>query len=63
MSETTEIENPVYVLWWRYSDGSAAGVIKVFENEQTAKEQLDILIRHGDGLKKFDITPVPYSDN
>lgn len=55
--------NAVYVLWWRYSDGSGAGVIRVYENKVTADEQKAMLEEHCDGMKRFELTMAPYSDN
>jgi len=64
MNNEKEINGSVvYVLWWRYSDGSASGVIRVYENKETANEQKSMLEEHGDGMKQFEVAMTPYSDN
>jgi len=33
----------VYVIWWRYSDNSGAGVMRAYADRQRAEEDLELL--------------------
>ncbi len=46
-----------YVLWYRYSDGSGAGVLKAYLDEQRASEDYNLLSSVDDS-KKYDIAEV-----
>lgn len=48
----------VYVLWWKYSDGSGAGIVRAYRIREDAQEDLKILEEVGDDSKEFSITPV-----
>lgn len=49
----------VYVLWYRYSDGSGAGVIRAYQIKEDAEEDMKIVQNVGDSMKEFSVTPVP----
>lgn len=50
----------VYVLWWKYSDGSGAGVVRAYRHKEDAEEDREILAGGvGDGMKEFFVVPVP----
>lgn len=49
----------VYVLWWKFSDGSGAGVIRAYRIKEDAEEDMRILQDVGDPKKDFSVTPVP----
>ena len=51
-------DDGVYVLWWKYSDGSGAGVVRAYQSSDKAEEDLKILKDHGDNVKEFSVTPV-----
>lgn len=38
--------NFVWVLWWKYSDGSGMGVERVYSSESRAKADLALLTEH-----------------
>lgn len=47
----------IYVLTWRYSDGSDHGVIRAFTSEADAHDLHDLLVEHS-GTKQFDVVEV-----
>lgn len=51
--------NEVYVLWWKYSDGSSCGVCRVYFDKARAESDMKLL---EDALTskdyKLDIVPV-----
>lgn len=58
--ETIELTgNVVWVLSWKYSDGSAYGIINVYSKKETAERELNTLSIHGDGMKTFIVEPIP----
>ena len=52
----------VQVIYWKYSDGSACGVVRVYKNEETAEKDLLMLREHCQGMKDFELVEVEYSD-
>lgn len=48
----------IHVLWYRYSDGSSAGVVRAYADAERAQEDLDLL-SISDGAKTFAIETVP----
>lgn len=48
----------VHVIWWRYSDGSGAGVLRAYADEQRANEDMDLL-NFGGGGREYKIEMVP----
>lgn len=52
-------DDGVYVLWWKYSDGSGAGVVRAYRIKEAADEDMEILKDLGDSMKEFAVTPVP----
>jgi hypothetical protein len=48
----------IWVIWWRYNDGSAAGVLRAYANEQRANEDLDLLNIGYDKDYKIEKVPV-----
>lgn len=47
----------VWVLWWRYSDGSGAGVYRVYLTEVRARQDFD-LIGETDSAREWLLDPV-----
>lgn len=43
----------VLVLWWRYMDGSGAGILRVYGDEERACEDLALLKTTSDGRVYF----------
>lgn len=52
----------IYVVIWRYHDGSAAGMVSAHGTEVGADLMVRLLEQHGDGMKSFKAEPVPYED-
>ncbi len=52
----------IYVITWRYYDGSAAGVVSAHGTNEGAEHMVSILRQHCDGMKVFAIEPIPYED-
>ena len=50
--------NVVWVLSWKYSDGSAYGIINVYSKRDTAKREMNTLAVHGNGMKVFIVEPI-----
>ena len=48
----------VYVIWWRYSDGSGAGVLRAYADRQRAEEDLDLLTFEGSREYKIEELPI-----
>lgn len=49
----------VWVLHWRYRDGSASGVTAAFDDPEDASNWLRVLTEYGDGMRKFEVWPEP----
>jgi hypothetical protein len=47
----------VWVLWWRYHDGSNAGVLRVYRDESRAQEDFELLSEATD--RKYELLSVP----
>jgi hypothetical protein len=45
----------VWVLSWRYGDGSASGVLRAYADEDRAREDMDLL----DDCKEYELTCLP----
>ncbi len=52
----------VQVIYWKYSDGSGCGVVRVYENVETAEKDLAMLREHCQGMKDFELVETEYSD-
>ena len=48
----------VHVIWWRYSDGSSAGVLRAYADRQRADEDMDLL-ESSESMKSYSIETVP----
>ena len=49
----------LWVLWWRYADGSASGVALVFKVKETAEAQQRLMVEHATD-KAWSIVEVDY---
>ena len=45
----------IWVLSWRYGDGSGSGVLRAYADEDRAKEDMDLL----DDCKEYELTCLP----
>ena len=52
----------IYVVTWRYYDGSAVGVVAAHGTKGGAEHMAAILRQHSDGMKVFEIAQTPYED-
>ncbi len=52
----------VQVIYWKNSDGSGCGVVRVYENFETAEKDLAMLREHCQGMKDFELVETEYSD-
>jgi len=52
-----ENDNFMFVLWWQYHDQSGQEIVRVYNNEKRAKEDLEIVCR--DDSKIWRIEKVP----
>lgn len=48
----------IFVLIWRYSGGSASGIVKAFSNVEDAAALSKVLFEHGDTSRIFQIVEV-----
>lgn len=48
----------VHVIWWRYSDGSSAGVFRAYADKQRAEEDME-LIEHSIPSKDYELVTLP----
>lgn len=48
----------IFVITWRYQDGSANGAVHAYEDESDANRDIEMLRRHGDTAKVFDLEQV-----
>ena len=48
----------IFVLIWRYSGGSASGIVKAFSNVEDAAVLVKLLDEHGDTSRIFQIVEV-----
>lgn len=48
----------VTVLWWRYRDNSAAGVVRVYESDDEAVADQELLAQGGERLYFVERLPV-----
>lgn len=51
----------VYVIAWRYGDGSASGVVSAHGTREGAEVMLEILVQQ-DSMRNFNIHAVPFQD-
>lgn len=49
----------VYVITWRYSDGSGSGATAAFTDKSRAEKLVDILLA-SDSMRNFKIEAVPF---
>lgn len=49
----------LYVVTWRYSDGSASGTVSAHRTEACARQMLDILENNCSGMRQFDVKVTP----
>jgi hypothetical protein len=52
----------IYVIAWRYSDGSASGVVSAHGTREGAEIMLGILAEQGDSMRGFSIHEVPFQE-
>lgn len=52
----------VYILTWRYSDGSAHGVIRAYRRFDDARRDEVLLRENSDGSRQFEIAASPLID-
>lgn len=52
----------VYVVLWRYSDGSASGAVCALWSKSAADRMLKLLESHGDSMKRYEIEAIPCDD-
>jgi len=45
----------MYVILWKYSDGSANGVVTAHLDKDVADSVMALLEKHGDGMKVFSL--------
>lgn len=48
----------VWVLWWKYSDGSGQGIIRAYEDEQRAKDDFALVEESTDRTYMLDHVPL-----
>ena len=51
----------VYVIAWRYGDGSGSGAVSAHGTREDAETMLEILVQQ-DSMRSFSIHPVPFQD-
>ena len=51
----------IWVITWRYTDGSGSGCIRVFENKDTAQRDMDLLEMQ-DSPRCYELAEVEYID-
>ena len=49
----------VKVLWWRYDDGSASGITRVYEDESRAEEDYELIQETQDSREWF-LSDIPF---
>lgn len=49
----------IYIILWKYSDGSDVGVVRAYYQEDIAKLDLDIFNAIGDYSRSFILVEVP----
>ncbi len=54
-------DNPpmIYVLWWRWHDGSGGGVLRAYTDKARAEADFAMLREMGDG-RDFHLAEVPH---
>ena len=52
----------IFVITWKYIDGSGYGTVRAYELRQTAESDLQLLVAHGDGMKDFKIEEILFND-
>lgn len=52
----------LYVITWKYSDGSAFGVVRVYYTQESAELDEKMLRENSDGTRQFEVVAVPYFD-
>jgi len=48
----------IHVIWWRYLDGSASGVLRAYADKERAEEDL-LLLEYDECGREYIITTVP----
>lgn len=46
-----------WVLWWKHSDGSNQGILRVYKDEERAKEDFDLVKESSDRQYMLDAIP------
>ena len=54
------METIIYVITWRYSDGSGSGVVRAYEQKDEAEEDMKFLDANGNTAKNFYIVETPF---
>ncbi len=52
----------IYVIAWRYGDGSGSGVVCAHGTREGAEIMLGILAEQCDGMRVFSIHEIPYQE-
>lgn len=52
-------EAAVWVLSWRYSDGSASGVLRAYVTEERAQHDMDLLSADTSTSKDYELEYIP----
>lgn len=50
----------IYVVWWQYSDGSGAGVLKGFRTQPAAQKFAEFMEEHGDQSKDYAVVGIEF---
>lgn len=53
----------VYVITWRYHDGSGSGFVRAFIDKDMADIAMDLLMVYGDPNRKFSVNKQAFSDD
>ena len=51
----------MYVVWWKYSDSSGAGVLKGFRTQPAAQKFADFMTEHGDQSKYYAVAEIEFA--
>lgn len=58
MSEATDDLPKIWLISWMYHDRSGGGFIRAFDNEQTARDLLNLLLKHTGSDRDYNIDAV-----
>lgn len=52
----------LYAITWKYGDNSGSGVVRVYDTQEAADRDAEMLAENSDGTRQFQVVPVPYID-